>query len=142
MVKGSYLTAVDPRRLTFGEPLTLTHLLREVIAARDAARGNFPYGRNPASGENDAIENFKKTLRASACVLHLAVALLDEFSRHPEFRCPNDTLGQIKIFARMTKKPYWLREALMRAEGYRQILPERVPEALFHAESAIRFLPA
>jgi hypothetical protein len=113
-VKGSFLTAVDPGSLPFGERLTLTRVLREIVAARDAARGNFPYGRNPASGENDAIENFKKTLRASASVLHLAVALLDEFSRHPEFRSPNDTLGQIKILARMTKRPYWLREARAR----------------------------
>jgi hypothetical protein len=141
-VKGSFLTAVDPGRLPFEERLTLTYLLRESVAARDAARGNILYGKNSASGENDAIENWKKTLRASAPVLHLAVTLIDEFSRHPEFLSPNDSDGQIKTLARMTNNPYWLREALMRAEGYRHVLPERIPEGIFQAKSAIRFLPA
>jgi hypothetical protein len=141
MVKGSYLTAVDPGRLSFGEPLTLTHLLRETVAARDTVRRNCRYGENPASGKSDAIENLKKTLRASACVLHLAAAIWDEFSRHPEFLSPSAPDVQ-KTLTRMTNQPYWLREALMRAEGYRQILPERVPGRLFQAETAIRFLPA
>ena len=119
-------------------PKTVRDALRDAIAVRDRQSGHIHYGATPQSGLDDAIENHRKSLWApSLRVLHLAMALVQEFWTFPKVY---STPGA-EFLMDLLQNPAWLRDALVRAESYRNLLAERIPNGEFDGAKAIRLLP-
>jgi hypothetical protein len=124
--------------IEFIGPETVRDALRDAIGARDRKRGILHYGANQKRGLDDAIENHRKSLWIpSMPVLHLAMALFDELCNFPK---GYETPGA-EFLMGLLQDSTWLRNALVRAEGYRNILAERIPEGEFDPVRAIRLLP-
>jgi hypothetical protein len=71
--------------IAFIGPRTVREALRDAINVRDTKRGTPHYGDTPESGLDDAIENHRRSLwTPSIPVLHLAMALFDEFCNFPK----------------------------------------------------------
>jgi hypothetical protein len=107
--------------------------------------------------EDDAIENFRKQgWVPSLPVLHLACTLYIETCRFPV--APADATGEAlepaserrrreqsregaQFIWELTSDPTWIADALVRAEGYRSVLGDRIPQFDFNLGKAIRLLP-
>ncbi len=120
-------------------PETLRDALRAMVKARERSQRVFV-------NEDDEIENCKKQIwMPSMPVLHLAVAMFEEICRYPnpEAPCGFDDAGRngSRLLWDLTKHPGWLAPALVRAEGYRSLLSERIPDGDFNPTKALRLLP-
>jgi hypothetical protein len=107
--------------------------------------------------EDDAAENFRKQAWVpSLPVLHLACTLYIETCRFPV--APADAIGEAlepvgerrrreqswegaQFIWELTSDPSWIADALVRAEGYRKLLADRIPQCDFNLGKAIRLLP-
>ncbi len=99
--------------------------------------------------EDDAVENFRKQIWApSLSVLHLACVLYLETCRLPD--APADILETesgpawegAQFIWELTSGPTWIADALVRAEGYRSLLSDRIPQHNFNPRKAVRLLPS
>jgi len=120
-------------------PETLRDALRAVVKAKEQGQAVFV-------SEDDAIENYKKQIwLPSMPVLHLAVAIFEELCRYPNPEAPYGfgDAGEdgSRLVANLVWHPEWLAPALVRAESYRSILPERIPGGDFNPTKALRLLP-
>jgi hypothetical protein len=106
--------------------------------------------------EDDAVENFRKQAWVpSLPVLQLACALYIETCRFPV--APADAIGEVleaaderrqreqsregaQFIWELTSDPFWIADALVRAEGYRILLGDRSPHRDFDPGKAIRLL--
>jgi hypothetical protein len=106
--------------------------------------------------EDDAVENFRKQGWApSLPVLHLACALYIETCRFPV--APGDAIGEeleppgerrrreqlregAQFIWELTSDASWIADALVRAEGYRKLLRDRIPQCGFNLGKATRLL--
>lgn len=107
--------------------------------------------------EDDAMENFRKQVWVpSLPVLHLACTLYVETCRLPV--APADAIGEAlesagerrrreqswegaQFIWELTSDPSWIADALVRAEGYRNLLGDRIPQCDFNLDKAVRLLP-
>lgn len=120
---------------------TIRDALRGMVKDRDEHRSGMRYGETPESGKEDAIENFRKTVWLPCMpVLHLATAFYEEVTQHGCFEAR--TVDPV-VYLNLVLNPAWLRDALLRAEGYLCILPARIPSKQFEFDSAkaVRLLP-
>jgi hypothetical protein len=84
---------------------------------------------------DDAAENERKhTWLASMQVLHLCIVLFLIINGFPK-GTPSEAM-----YFDLVQHPEWLHDALLRAEGFRMVLHECIPE--FDRENAIRLLPS
>ncbi len=124
--------------LEFIGPNSVRDALRDAVKVRDRQLGALYYGETLGSGLDDAIENHRRSLWIpSMPVLHLAMALFDELCNFPKgYATPG-----AEFLMGLLQDPTWLRDVLVRAEGYRNILAERIPQGEFDPTRAIRLLP-
>ena len=105
------------------------------------------YSGGPYGGEAAYAREDEKRFHwlPSMPVLHLAVALCEELYKFPNPASPygyNDhILDGTRLIWNLVQYPQWLAKVLVRAEGYRSILPDRLPDGCgFDPTKALRLL--
>jgi hypothetical protein len=122
-----------------GSPEGLRDALRDAVRAKEKRLQVFV-------SEDDAIENYKKQIwLPSMPVLHLAITMFEEVCRYSDPEAPygfgDPAADGSRLIADLVGHPEWLVPALVRAEGYRIILSERIPGCDFSSTKALRLLP-